>query len=236
MMNLNYPADYSTLNMAVLEALPNFVGAGRISDQMGQGCFLDAPGFPSYFLRAVYNSRGDVPDSYPQAVIALPNGMQKIVQPSVNNTWREGDTWDTVTARHAAVLRSLWSPLPLDHPRVQAWIDYLYGYFRNCYIDRAKGSRKVQDLLKYRPDDYTVEDHAATALVRDFYPDFEPTEENIERGCYGRPNGTWWEILAEKPTPENCPGDENMGRHPMNGKWCQVCGWKEEKREVAVAA
>ena len=68
------------------------------------------------------------------------------------------------------------------------------------------------------------ENHAAVVTIRRYYPDYEP-ELDLIANPPAHP-GDWWERLAEKPTPETCPGKYGQ-KHPMGGTWCQMCGWKE---------
>lgn len=68
----------------------------------------------------------------------------------------------------------------------------------------------------------TPENHHGTILVRRFYPEFNPTPELFSEDL--KSTGNWWETLAERPTPENCPGQYSMA-HPTGGSWCQFCGW-----------
>jgi hypothetical protein len=45
--------------------------------------------------------------------------------------------------------------------------------------------------------------------------------------------GGWYVSLEAPPKPEDCPGERGIGRHPVNGSWCQFCGWREEKPATA---
>lgn len=71
--------------------------------------------------------------------------------------------------------------------------------------------------------------HQAVILIRRYYPDYEPEPELIANPPEG--SGSWWERLARRPEPEECPGYHDM-RHPVNGAWCQVCGWKAPEEAV----
>jgi hypothetical protein len=83
------------------------------------------------------------------------------------------------------------------------------------------------DLTQRRAGVATYENHAAIRSLKQFYPEAEITED-IKR-ILANPSGivaNWWERLPEQPTPENCPGD-SIGPHPVNGSWCQCCGWTQ---------
>lgn len=74
----------------------------------------------------------------------------------------------------------------------------------------------------------TPENHSAVCIVRRYYPEHAPRLDYI---AAPPPNpGNWWERLAECPTPENCPGQYDM-KHPCNGSWCQMCGWRKSDDE-----
>lgn len=202
------PTDYSTLRLDRLHSLPVYTGKCRASTHMGSGCFLDPPGFPSYFLQHLYNTHGYTPVNVPQAVIYSPQGNPHIVLPSDRQTWgTPGMTWEKCQTQRERALRRLWVPMPLEHPRTQAWISTLFGYFRNCWIDQAKGSRNASDLLITHatqdnplgiPSGYHLHEHAAAAMIRDYYSDFQPTEEDLRRNEYGK--SSWWETSAAPTT------------------------------------
>jgi len=69
----------------------------------------------------------------------------------------------------------------------------------------------------------TPENHDGTIIVREHYPEFQPTDELLA-AKYDHP-GNWWEIMAQRPNPESCPGQYGMA-HPVNGSRCQMCGWQ----------
>jgi hypothetical protein len=71
----------------------------------------------------------------------------------------------------------------------------------------------------------TPDNHNATRTIRKYYPQFVPTEELIDNTPLSI--GDWWAKLEERPTPETCPGEYGM-KHPVNGEWCQFCGWRKE--------
>jgi len=66
------------------------------------------------------------------------------------------------------------------------------------------------------------ENHSGTILVRQYYPDFQPTAALIAGEFTD--GGRWWETLAECLKPDRCPGQYGHA-HPVNGSWCQFCGW-----------
>lgn len=122
----NQHFDFSTINLAVLESYPVYKKPPtyHISGHAGMGCAGDAPGFPSYFLRSVYTQHGNSGRGNP-VVIQHPNGT----------LYKVGSDKEPYTA---ASLKKLWKPLPLDHPRVQAWIAHTYWHFHDMYIDHSE--------------------------------------------------------------------------------------------------
>lgn len=254
--------DTSTLNLERLRKLPTYKlpPTYRLQRDPGNGCFMDPPGFPSYFTRSVYTQHGNSPRRGPETVIVI-DGVNYVVAHS--DDWKPGDTWAEVRDRRDKRLRSLWQPLPVDHPRTRAWILSCYSYFENCYHDaNATGSDKtvIFPVPSYKlrtffddprfSDDWrekeqaavrqqnaeivraasllcTLENHKAVRTVRKYYPDYEPEQTLIDHPPTDR-GGNWWETEAEQPTPETCK-PRSCGPHPVNGSWCQWCGWHAEK-------
>lgn len=219
-----------TIDPSALAALPvaTIAPTYHIDRSEGSGCFMDPPGFPSYFIRHVYDRNGNDPSKGPEAVIMDDSGTFRVL-------WR-AEHYNEKARK--ATLASLYRPLPIDHPRVKAWIRTCFGYFRNGWV-KAEGSRNVADLLfshlpipetmaatgygleRYRPVDY----------IRQWYPEADPVAlvmEYADGDGYGKGGpGDWWERHSRKPTPEQCPGDTIGGHrgHPTSGTWCQFCGW-----------
>lgn len=298
--------DYTTLNTNRLKALPtvdyhvlvnpNATHYGNhVSAQMGSACFLDPPGYPTYFLQACYDRTGNTPDWMPGHVIRY-MGVSYVVDRSANEAYKGGKTWDQAQAEYHKLLHSLWVSLPYEHERVQAWVEYVYAYFRNCYVDPETGNKNADSLviakekpvfmkargmkweyahrpylLNYygehindRPQDRAKyielykkwkadrkaagkanaklvqivrevtsnpENYRAAQYVREFYPEHETRHDLIANPpAWGKGGaGDWWERMAEKPEPSECP------LHPRNGDWCQFCGWVKPEAEPVTA-
>ena len=137
--------DYSTIDLAELKKLPacELPHTYHLQERPGgNGCFLDPPGFPSYFTRSVYTRHGNNPRKGPEEVISVSEQVVEGADGAFRVTrsdkdWRREDTWDTVQARYQGRLRRLYRPLPFEHPRVQAWVAHLFQYFNHCYTDDA---------------------------------------------------------------------------------------------------
>lgn len=70
------------------------------------------------------------------------------------------------------------------------------------------------------------DNHQAVRFIRKFYPEHQPRLDWI--GTAPQNPGHWYKTLDAPPTPENCPGERGIGKHPVNGSWCQFCGWHED--------
>jgi len=275
--------DWSTINLAALRKLPAYTlpPSYRLQEGMGNGCAGDPPGYPTYFTRSVYTRHGNSPRKGPELVICYPGEGLRVVAHSED--WekanrkakadgREYATWDDVYALQQARLHRLWNPLPLEHPRVQAWIADRIRHFKGCRVDprKSKGDRvvikpvwsatdyieiarllgeEISEEFEYhvdglwgkgQPETWPEADRlawseitalvlagtdAATFFIREYYLDYMPTDPAPAH------TGNWYERLAERPTPETCPGEtpgwgnRSSALHPVNGNSCQVCGW-----------
>ena len=112
-------ADWSTINKKRLALLPPLAlpPTYHLDDDMGNGCAGDPPGYPTYFTRNVYTQYGNTPRRGARLVI----GNRVVTQGDYN--------YEAVKK----LLHRLWVPLPLDHPRTQAWILATFAHHRHCY-------------------------------------------------------------------------------------------------------
>ena len=238
--------DYSTIDTDRLARLPLYKKPPTYDLQRdpGNGCYLDPPGYPTYFTRSVYTQHGNSPARGPQLIL-----LGRVVDPGTGGF----DLADR--------LKKLYKPLPIDHPRVVAWITALYRYFHNCYRNPCAGGEnemliypvpyhrlrsfvddprfsdnwreveKISIALANRKLEAAAqpvaipENHMAVIRIREFYPDYEPDFYQISANSTPLP-GDWWERLAENPGPDHCPGLHGR-KHPASGNWCQMCGWRE---------
>ena len=136
--------DYSTFDLEVLRKRPTYTlpPSYHLQEGCGNGCYLDPPGFPTYFTRSVYTRHGYSPQKGPEQVIAH-EGALYVTQVA---DWRPGDTWETRSAEYDALMRRLWKPLAIDHPRVVAWVRGCYMHFAHCY-ETADGSKKAGGVI-----------------------------------------------------------------------------------------
>lgn len=237
MRNIYDGFDYSTIDLAILKrmgqySLPN---GKQLSSSWGAGCFMDPPGYPTYFLRSVYTRSGNNPEAGPTEVFDY-FGALYVTRRAED--WKHipvgTDVWDYIQEQHADLMRNLWNPLPIDHQRVQFWIRRTMSYFRNCY-SKDGDDRNVSNMVRFGPPDY----HLGYICVKYFYPDVTIEIVSLENsGAYGRNTlgiGDWIEREAVQPTPDRCwptngRMDDSGWCHAQNGSWCQYCGWYEGER------
>jgi hypothetical protein len=258
--------DLSTLDAAALASLPllgELRPGYRLQDNPGNGCAGDPPGFPTYFTRSVYTQMGNNPSHGPTTVIDAGHGTHRIV--STADEWRKGDTWDTVHARHTALMRRLYAPLPFDHPRVRAWVAATHQHLRSCYLDdtgaaepldhgrpvtivfpvpsyklrtfhddprfsnewrakeRAAVDQQNTDKIAAYTRVATLDNHQAVRAIREIYPAYNPTSEEITALEAAPRPGDWWERHATRPTPAECQPGGFLREHRADD-WCQFCG------------
>jgi hypothetical protein len=210
-MTQHFQPDTSTLNRERLTARPVYAKTwNELQPEYGVSCFGNPPGYPSYFRQSVHGRD----KSCVASVIVLDGVWYRI----------DASDWNSDTA--AAILRSLWSPLPLDHPRTRLWIRDTYRQVHRCYGDVRIPKHRPGHLVFSELGELelaTPENHLAVQSIRKFYPEYEPELELILHPPT-RIEGLWWELLAEAPAPEECV-DGHGWRHPINKTWCQWCGW-----------
>ena len=96
---------------------------------------------------------------------------------------------DPSVRAEAQQLLDAWHDAPpaVESEEVQAWIHRVLGYFKNCYVNPATGSRHVADLLicpDLDPMEATMR-HAGVLLIRDFYPDWLPERHHFDTARWG---------------------------------------------------
>jgi hypothetical protein len=145
--------DYSTIKIEQLRTLPwyRLPKGNHLQDDPGNGCHGDAPGYPTYFTRSVYNARGDELRNGPFLVITDPDEQE----------------------RHYVVdgidLQTLWIPLPLGHPRVALWEQAQYIHFHRCYEEPQEIEGGKPETLIWPPDAYHLKQQNITAAFTFMY-------------------------------------------------------------------
>ena len=168
-------------------------------------CFGEPPNHPRYDVKSIYTQYGNSPPWGRPQYYLKGRGFNELEE-----------------------VDKLFKPLPYDHPRVQAWERDQYAYKSNCYS--PDGTTRAVDKCIIDPDrEQPPEHHLAYLAVKEYYPEAEPRLDLIETPpIYGKgAEGHWWERHDNPPKPEECKG-ETWRAHPVNGDWCQVCGWVAE--------
>lgn len=151
--------DFSTINLDVLRSLPQYKipPSYHLQKDSGNGCYGDAPGYPTYFTRSVYDKDGNNPSRGPYWVITFEDVVAGgRVHYVTSSEWAPGDTWEKCHARQEALFRRLWLPLPLDHERVKLWIAETYRHHATCYYDDSKPERDNDHTLIYPVPSYKL--------------------------------------------------------------------------------
>jgi len=136
--------DLSTLNEAELKKLSvySLPPSYHLQRDCGNGCFLDPPGFPSYFTRGVFTQHGNAPRRGVEEVISF-GGALYTTRSSAD--WKSSDTWDGVYGRYSSRLMRLWSKLSFEHPRTQLWIAQVHQHLRHAYVDDAQLAEPLEN-------------------------------------------------------------------------------------------
>lgn len=142
----------------------------------GAGGFLDPPEYPTHEyhvqtdLRRRPENRGSMALTY--AVEEAP--------------WL-----DPETKREAKALIDKWktSRPALNSQKVQDWIHQVLGYFKNSYRNPSAGAQQWHASKLVFDDErdpvQNADDHAGVHLIRKFYPDFSPTQQDFARAYWG---------------------------------------------------
>ena len=226
--------DRSTLSKAKLDQADCYSLPATYSLQrgMGNGCFLDPPGYPTYFTRAVYTIRGDL--------LILPGSVHYVFDNPDGSPFvalRDGDNWEK--------LEQFWAQLPIEHPRVQAWMKDVYRHLHHCYHDEEANDKtlvypvpyyklpvkkytltvdldapistftnEIKRIKAEREEEAkrieahaaalaTPDNHKAVRLIRRFYPEHQPRLDWIESPPAS--TGDWWTICDAPPqSAEEC--------------------------------
>ena len=106
--------------------------------------------------------------------------------------------------------------------------DYMPPKYSQEYLDTVNTAVRIFNAdERARAKSVAIpENHHAVRIIRKFYPEYQP-EPALINDVSGVVTAQWWETEAEQPTPETCR-PRSCGPHPVNGQWCQRCGWKAE--------
>ena len=248
--------DTTTINRRALAMLPvhKMPPSYQLQRSPGNGCAGDPPGHPTYFTQAVYTMHGNTPARGAQMVI-FGRVVQSSTDWDSVKSWDEYHAkyqarmkklWLPLPLDHPRTvewIKRTYShfnhcyqhPTEQEHGKPKTVILPVPYYELQSFTDdprfsdewrekeKAAIEQRNQEVTKEREGVCTPDNHMAVVIIRRYYPDHEPNLDYItdapEHG------GTWWERYATRPAPEDCPGDIGM-KHPINGSWCQMCGYK----------
>lgn len=153
--------DYSTLNISKVMKLPVHTLPPSYhydGERSNSGSTFSPPGYPSNFTTYVYTQYGNTPPRGASMVIIL-NGIAYIVEST-----RYGRPTGRYTQHmmHKVDLERLYLPLPIDHPRVQAWIARTYAHQNRCYVlpegvgPSVLGAKHTDRMFIYPVPDYKL--------------------------------------------------------------------------------
>ena len=158
--------DFSTINIAALKRLKAYElpPSYHLQDEPGNGCFGDAPGYPTYFTRNVYTGHGNCPPYREGRVTQVISFEGKLYV-----TQWHGQTDEA----HQKLLRKLWKPLPVDHLRTKLWMTSLYRHMAHCYQDVERPEYGRPGTLIFPIPAYKV------AVAKDIKVSASATDEEI---------------------------------------------------------
>ena len=141
--------DFSTIDIEALKKLKTYElpPSYHLQDEPGNGCFLDAPGYPSYFTRSIYTRSGNSPryrDGAPTQVIKFEGKLY------VTQWYGQSDE------AHNKLLSRLWAPTPINSLRTRLWMSAVYRHLRHCYQDVERPEYGRPGTLIFPIPDYKL--------------------------------------------------------------------------------
>jgi hypothetical protein len=137
----------------------------------GMGGFLNPPTHPEH-THSVETGRRSNPDCCMSLTSAV-----------------ESEWLDDGTRLAAKTLLDSWKRPAIESPEVQDWILQVLGYFRNCY----KGDGPEPEcwhagklrIINPNTEALPSEIHAGVHLIRQYYPEYQPTRADFEAAYWG---------------------------------------------------
>lgn len=244
--------DHSTLDLDLLRSLPVHVSfpRWRVQDSPGNGCAGDPPGYPTYFTRCVYTPNGNTPNRGAAMVIRY-DGVDYVIRDA--SDWDAGNAllprlwkplpydhervqaWVRETYQHHANCyvddaRAVTTKadggifvFPVPAYKLRRFVDDLRFSDAWRTAEQAAIAAYNADVVARATAVATPANHSAHRIVARYYPEAAPRLDLIANPP-ARIDGLWWETEATRPTPETCR-PRSPGPHPVNGSWCQWCGW-----------
>jgi hypothetical protein len=145
----------------------------------GMGGFLNPPGHPEHFYSVQTDLRRRPENRGSMSLSAA----------------AECEWLDDFTRQQAKNKLESWEAKPLTDPEVKEWVYQVLGYFKRCYRnpDHSEPQCWYADkvVITDHPRDrgLGINDHAGVHLIRRYYPDYEPCEEDFYQAHWGKKNG-----------------------------------------------
>ena len=101
---------------------------------------------------------------------------------AVENEWLNDDI-----RNKAKDLLNNWQAPDINSEDVKKWIFEVLGYFNNCY-SKDGITRNVNDgleVIKGNPFKVGIDKHLGVMLIREFYPEYQPTENDFINAKWG---------------------------------------------------
>lgn len=206
------------------------------------GCAGNPPNHPRYFVKSIYTGYGNSPRHGLPKYYLNGNGYTELEQ--VDKLFKP------LPLEHERVqewIKSLFSHMqhcyykdpanrkyndmviyPVPYYELKSFVDDVRFSDEWRTQGKANTERANNEIEALHKSIATPDNHGATIVVRKYYPEFTPTQELIDNPP--KSTGNWWTVLEHRPMPNKCPG-ESWKKHPVNGKWCQFCGWHKEDDE-----
>lgn len=111
----------------------------------------------------------------------------------------------------------------------------LFGHARFAKLHARCDSKSWASriITRYLMRHVKPENLVAVHIIRRYYPEHQPMPElGVALAAAHGNVPTWWETEATAPTAETCK-PRSMGPHPINGSWCQACGWQVPNESAA---
>lgn len=227
----------------------------------GQGCFMCPPSHPDHFQHLEYRDGGSGSVSL-SSVIEDEDGYysEHLEEHLLENIKRILADWEAKkpaidNPRTLAWMAHVYAHLkhcykddkaeaePFEYGRPATLIFPVPSYKLRHFHDDKRFSQEwrtqeIEQVNRANEEIHakyakvcTPDNHAAVRFIREYYPEHTPRLDWIAQAP--KNPGTWYETLDAPPKPEDCPGDVKIRmKHPVNGSWCQFCGYEEEKKPV----
>ena len=242
--------DTMTIDAALVRKLKEYTlpPTYKLSDSPGNGCAGDPPGFPSYYTYSVYTQHGNNPRNGPYQVLVLDDKLYRVPDDcdargkSLRRLWKplpldHERTRLWILSKYSHFKDCYYDPsitsgdslvvFPVPSYKLKAFHDdprWNDEYRAACIAEVNAFNKQVIDQTTAVA---TPENHAAVQRIQNYYPEYKPEIDLIEHPPTQVPQ--WWETLRKAPTHKGCAASQRWGhKHPMNGTWCQWCGWKQK--------